>query len=193
MSREKWLLSLARARVWFLYLPFLSSLPFSNPLPSSLPSLPIPPSPTPTHVSPKSGINLALATLLLSKGCNIVIADLGLQPAASKLLLEYSESSNPKCFFHPTDVTSWPALMEMFDFALECFPEGIDILVPGAGGRFVGLVWGCLSAFLMLGNLLYRKLKLMLLCFFLFFFYTFSSTYNFSTPISPPPADKTSH
>lgn len=102
---------------------------------------------TPTHISPKLGINLALATLLLSKGCNIVIADLGLQTVAAKLLLEYSESSNPKCFFHPTDVTSWPALMEMFDFALECFPEGIDILVPGAGGRFVSLVWGCLSAF----------------------------------------------
>ncbi|KAF7921792.1 hypothetical protein EAE99_007555 [Botrytis elliptica] len=64
-----------------------------------------------------SGINLAFATLLLSKGCNVVIADLSLQPAATQLLTTYTstspDSSSPGT---PTPPQS-----------------GIDILVPGAG------------------------------------------------------------
>ncbi|KAK8902038.1 hypothetical protein QC760_009523 [Botrytis cinerea] len=98
-----------------------------------------------------SGINLAFATLLLSKGCNVVIADLSLQPAATELLTTYTspslpthtstspDSSSPRtpappqCLYHPTDVTSWPALTSLFDFTLSHFPTGIDILVPGAG------------------------------------------------------------
>ncbi|KAF7853291.1 uncharacterized protein EAF02_011945 [Botrytis sinoallii] len=90
-----------------------------------------------------SGINLAFATLLLSKGCNVVIADLSLQPAATQLLTTYTftspDSSSPgtptppQCLYHSTDVTSWPALTSLFESTLSHFPAGIDILVPGAG------------------------------------------------------------
>ncbi|QSZ36982.1 hypothetical protein DSL72_009074 [Monilinia vaccinii-corymbosi] len=98
-----------------------------------------------------SGISLALARLLLSKGCNIVIADVALQPAAAELLLTYAETSppptprtssplpaasplkRPQCLYHATDVTSWPALTALFEYTLSHFPTGIDIIVPGAG------------------------------------------------------------
>ncbi|TGO35279.1 hypothetical protein BHYA_0164g00240 [Botrytis hyacinthi] len=90
-----------------------------------------------------SGINLAFATLLLSKGCNVVIADLSLQPAATQLLTTYTSTSPdssspatsklPQCLYHSTDVTSWLALTSLFEFTLSHFPAGIDILVPGAG------------------------------------------------------------
>ncbi|KAB8295859.1 hypothetical protein EYC80_008680 [Monilinia laxa] len=99
-----------------------------------------------------SGICLALATLLLSKGCNVVIADLALQPSASELLTTYTRTSTaatpstsssssatvnpikrPQCLFHPTDVTSWPDLTALFEYTLSNFPSGIDIIIPGAG------------------------------------------------------------
>jgi 3-hydroxybutyrate dehydrogenase len=47
-----------------------------------------------------SGINLSFAKLLLSKGCNIVIADLALRPEAEALVSQYpSTSSGPKSIF----------------------------------------------------------------------------------------------
>ncbi|KAI9648992.1 hypothetical protein NHQ30_001558 [Ciborinia camelliae] len=89
-------------------------------------------------------------------GCNVVIADLALQPSATQLLLTYVNTSphntpcpntssshssvpsapnprRPQCLYHPTDVTSWPALTRLFEYTLSHFPSGIDILVAGAG------------------------------------------------------------
>ncbi|KAM3083847.1 hypothetical protein ACMFMG_002043 [Clarireedia jacksonii] len=81
-----------------------------------------------------SGISLALAALLLSKGCNVVIADLALLPSASQLLIAYidTDPNQPTCLYHATDVTDWSALSSLFTYTLSHFHQ-IDILVPGAG------------------------------------------------------------
>ncbi|PSR77515.1 short chain dehydrogenase [Coniella lustricola] len=89
-----------------------------------------------------SGINLAFAALLLSRNCNVVLADLALRPEAEALLAKHSSSSSeadasthrqsPRAIFVPTDVASWPALAHMFAVALETF-DSIDIVCPGAG------------------------------------------------------------
>jgi 3-hydroxybutyrate dehydrogenase len=88
------------------------------------------------HITPTliTGINLALATLLLSKGCNVVIADLALLPPAAQLLVTYTATgpNEPTCLYHVTDVTDWSALSSLFNFTLSHFHQ-IDILVPGAG------------------------------------------------------------
>ncbi|CAM1501206.1 Fc.00g103680.m01.CDS01 [Cosmosporella sp. VM-42] len=77
-----------------------------------------------------SGINLAFAELLLSRGCNVVFADLALRPEAEHILNNYQKS--PRALFVQTDVTSWPALSNMFDVTLKTF-GGFDIVCPGAG------------------------------------------------------------
>ncbi|KAB5576169.1 NAD-dependent 15-hydroxyprostaglandin dehydrogenase [Coniochaeta sp. 2T2.1] len=87
-----------------------------------------------------SGINLAFARLLLSKGCSVLMADLSLRPEAETLLSEYSHppllqdtrSSAPSAFFHRTNVTSWKDLSSLWGKAVSTFPS-IDIVVPGAG------------------------------------------------------------
>ena len=81
-----------------------------------------------------SGINLAFATLLLSKGCNVVLADLGLRPEAEVVMAEYplSHSKGAKAVFQKTDVTDWAQLDQMFEAAIEHF-GGADIVCPGAG------------------------------------------------------------
>jgi NAD(P)-dependent dehydrogenase (short-subunit alcohol dehydrogenase family) len=83
-----------------------------------------------------SGINFCFAKLLLSKGCNVVIADLALRPEAQSLLLEYPLSSplwaGPKAVFQETDVTDWKQLDRIFEVASENF-GGADIVCPGAG------------------------------------------------------------
>jgi len=82
-----------------------------------------------------SGINLAFARLLLSKSCNVIIADLALKPEAEELLTT-THPDDARCVFKPTDVTSWDALSSLFTFARS---EGLgangcpDIVVPGAG------------------------------------------------------------
>jgi NAD(P)-dependent dehydrogenase (short-subunit alcohol dehydrogenase family) len=76
------------------------------------------------------GINFSFASLLLSKGCNVLIADLSLRPEAQALLTQYPDS--PKAIFHATDVTDWTQLEAAFTAALTHFPS-IDILCPGAG------------------------------------------------------------
>lgn len=70
---------------------------------------------------------------MLSKGCNVVLADLSLRPEA-KALLEKHEGpdKSPRAIFVETDVTSWPALGHMFDATLQEFGS-FDILCPGAG------------------------------------------------------------
>ncbi|TGO07560.1 hypothetical protein BTUL_0265g00090 [Botrytis tulipae] len=80
-----------------------------------------------------SGINFCFVKLLLSKGCNVLIADLALRPEAEELISKYSDSSNgPKAVFLKTDVTEWVQLEKMFEVATEQF-GGADIVCPGAG------------------------------------------------------------
>jgi len=78
-----------------------------------------------------SGINYCFASLLLSKGCSVLIADLGLRPEAQKLVDEHS-SGSPRAVFQKTDVTDWLQLQKAFDVCIEEF-GGIDIVGPGAG------------------------------------------------------------
>ena len=81
-----------------------------------------------------SGINFSFTKLLLSKGCNVVIADLALRPEAQALLSQYpsSSSSGTKAIFQKTDVTDWAQLDKMFEVAISHF-GGADIVCPGAG------------------------------------------------------------
>lgn len=77
-----------------------------------------------------SGINFCFASLLLSRGCNVVIADLALRPEAQQLIEQYT--SKPRAVFQKTDVTDWPQLERMFHVANDEF-GGVDIVCPGAG------------------------------------------------------------
>lgn len=77
-----------------------------------------------------SGINFALAQLLLSKDCNVIIADLTLRQEAQLLVSGYT--SQPRCIFRKTDVKDWLQLKAVFDAATEVF-DGADIVCPGAG------------------------------------------------------------
>ncbi|KAF4634745.1 hypothetical protein G7Y89_g3351 [Cudoniella acicularis] len=80
-----------------------------------------------------SGINLSFAQLLLSKGCNVVIADLALRPEAEALVSQYPLTGiGPKVVFQKTDVADWAQLDKMFEVAIEHF-GGVDIVCPGAG------------------------------------------------------------
>ncbi|ROW16007.1 hypothetical protein VPNG_02603 [Cytospora leucostoma] len=80
-----------------------------------------------------SGINLAFASLLLKKGSNVILADLGLRPEAEKLVASYSDAgTSPRAIFVKTDVTSWPALSNLFKVAIAEFGD-VDIVCPGAG------------------------------------------------------------
>ncbi|KAI4602209.1 hypothetical protein KJ359_009447 [Pestalotiopsis sp. 9143b] len=83
-----------------------------------------------------SGINLAFARLLLSRGCSVLIGDRTLRPEAEKLIADYphssSSSSRPSALFHKTDVRSWPQLSSLFARGVGAFPR-IDIICPGAG------------------------------------------------------------
>ncbi|PQE08501.1 hypothetical protein CJF30_00005366 [Rutstroemia sp. NJR-2017a BBW] len=82
-----------------------------------------------------SGINFCFAALLLSKGCNVVIADLALRPEAEQLVQKYSsdsKESKAKAIFQKTDVTEWGQLDKVFEVATEKF-GGADIVCPGAG------------------------------------------------------------
>ncbi|QDS72799.1 hypothetical protein FKW77_006262 [Venturia effusa] len=78
-----------------------------------------------------SGINFAFSKLLLSKGCNIVVADLTLRPEAEKHFDAFKASS-PRVVFVETNVTSWDALENMFTVAIKEFGK-VDILCAGAG------------------------------------------------------------
>lgn len=72
----------------------------------------------------QQGINLAFANLLLSRNCNVVIANLSLRPEAEKLIAQYGGlQSSPRAVFVQTDVTSWAALTQMFEVALEEFGD----------------------------------------------------------------------
>lgn len=79
------------------------------------------------------GINLSFTALLLSRNCNVILADLSLRPEAETLVGKYSDvAKSPRAIFVKTDVTSWPALSNMFDVARKEF-GGVDVVCPGAG------------------------------------------------------------
>ncbi|KAL9086816.1 MAG: hypothetical protein Q9165_006963 [Trypethelium subeluteriae] len=81
-----------------------------------------------------SGINLSFAELLLSRGCNVVFADLALRPEAQKVVDTYSYKTDrkPRAVFVKTNVVEWPQLQRMFKVADEEFGS-VDIVCPGAG------------------------------------------------------------
>ncbi|KAF1943699.1 NAD(P)-binding protein [Clathrospora elynae] len=81
-----------------------------------------------------SGINLSFASLLLDRGCSVIIADLSLRPEAQKLLNAYNEKreGEPRAVFVKTDVRDWPQLDRMFAVAVHEFGS-VDIVCPGAG------------------------------------------------------------
>ncbi|KAK5991880.1 15-hydroxyprostaglandin dehydrogenase-like protein [Cladobotryum mycophilum] len=80
-----------------------------------------------------SGINLAFAQLLLSRGCNVVFADIALRPEAKDVVSQYQgKDGGPRAVWVETDVASWPALTKMFEVTLAEFGD-FDILCPGAG------------------------------------------------------------
>jgi 3-hydroxybutyrate dehydrogenase len=83
-----------------------------------------------------SGINLSFATLLLSRGCNVLFADLGLRPEAKDLIQKHSSkhASLGRAAFQKTDVVKWTELERLFPVAEKEFGgSGADIVVPGAG------------------------------------------------------------
>ncbi|KAJ9606668.1 hypothetical protein H2200_008676 [Cladophialophora chaetospira] len=86
-----------------------------------------------------SGINLAFTRLLLSRGCNVVLADLNLRPEAEELVQSYtSGSENPgvgrkaQAMFYRTDVSSWTDLSKVFSATKKPY-GGVDIVCAGAG------------------------------------------------------------
>lgn len=81
-----------------------------------------------------AGINLEFAALLLTKGCNVVIADLRLTPDAEKAIQANNSTTGAgaRAIFVETDVTDWGHLARTFDVANAEF-GGIDLVCPGAG------------------------------------------------------------
>jgi NAD(P)-dependent dehydrogenase (short-subunit alcohol dehydrogenase family) len=81
-----------------------------------------------------SGINFSFASLLLSHGCSVLIADLSLRQEAQKLVEDYStkEQGRPRAVFLKTDVTDWAQLERMFVVGIQEFGK-VDIVCPGAG------------------------------------------------------------
>ncbi|KAK1765288.1 hypothetical protein QBC33DRAFT_571838 [Phialemonium atrogriseum] len=81
-----------------------------------------------------SGINLSFATMLLAKGCNVVIADLALRPEAREVVDAHSlpSESRGRAVFQKTDVRDWSQLERMFQTAEREFGS-VDIVCPGAG------------------------------------------------------------
>ncbi|CAG8231532.1 unnamed protein product [Penicillium salamii] len=82
-----------------------------------------------------SGIGHKVAELLLQAGCNVVFADLKLQPGAESTLQNHPLSSNERpvgAIFHKTDVTDWSQLNSLFEATLKVFGQ-VDIIANIAG------------------------------------------------------------
>jgi 3-hydroxybutyrate dehydrogenase len=78
-----------------------------------------------------SGICLEFTKLLISNGCNVVIADLNLLPEAEELM-KGNAYAKSKAIFQKTDVTDWAQLGAAFEVAIKEFGR-LDIVCPGAG------------------------------------------------------------
>lgn len=80
-----------------------------------------------------SGICFAFTKLLLSRDCNVLIADLKLTPEAEEFITAHqAREGKAKVVFLKTDVTDWKQLQATFDTAIAEFGE-LDIVCPGAG------------------------------------------------------------
>jgi 3-hydroxybutyrate dehydrogenase len=82
------------------------------------------------------GINLCFANLLLSRGCNVLFADLALRKEAEESVKKHANSGDVlgRAAFQKTDVSEWKQLERMFEVAeMEFGGTGADIVVPGAG------------------------------------------------------------
>lgn len=79
-----------------------------------------------------SGICLEFTKLLLSEGCNVVLADLSLRPEAEAVVNGKQVAGGATAAFIKTDVTDWKQLRAAFEFAIQRF-GGLDIVCPGAG------------------------------------------------------------
>lgn len=87
-----------------------------------------------TRLLPRAGICLDFADLLLSSGCNVVIADLKLRPESEALLAVYNGAAagSARGVFVKTDVTAWDDLRDVFTKAVAEFGS-FEIVCPGAG------------------------------------------------------------
>jgi NAD(P)-dependent dehydrogenase (short-subunit alcohol dehydrogenase family) len=80
-----------------------------------------------------SGICLEFTKLLLSQGCNVLVADLALRPEAEEVINgKPVAGGKARAVFKKTDVTDWNQLQAAFDEAVKQFGE-INIVCPGAG------------------------------------------------------------
>jgi NAD(P)-dependent dehydrogenase (short-subunit alcohol dehydrogenase family) len=72
---------------------------------------------------------LSFAKLLLSRGCNVVIADIALRPEAQTVIDEHSstDGSKARAVFVKTDGVNGDDLTNMFDVAEKEF-GGVDIV-----------------------------------------------------------------
>ena len=78
-----------------------------------------------------SGLGLEFARLLLTRGSNVLFADIALRPEAEELIGKHQSTPN-RAVFQKTDVTSWADLNDMFAAAERHFGS-VDIVCPGAG------------------------------------------------------------
>jgi NAD(P)-dependent dehydrogenase (short-subunit alcohol dehydrogenase family) len=76
---------------------------------------------------------LAFAQALVQKGCNVLIADIGLRPEAQAFVNSAAEKGGAKVIFQRTDVTDWAQLENTFDYAEKEFGAVPDLVCPGAG------------------------------------------------------------
>lgn len=86
-----------------------------------------------------SGINLAVAKLLLLAGTSVVLADIRLRPEAEELIAQYphdslstENSAKPSAIFLKTDIVDWAQLRTLFDGAVAQLGR-VDIVINGAG------------------------------------------------------------
>jgi 3-hydroxybutyrate dehydrogenase len=79
-----------------------------------------------------SGICLEFTKLLISQGCNVVVADLSLRPEAEAVVTGKPVADGATAAFIKTDVTDWKQLRAAFEFAIQRFGV-LNIVCPGAG------------------------------------------------------------
>lgn len=74
---------------------------------------------------------------MLSRGCNVLFADIALRPEAEESVRKHADSNSSglgRAAFQKTDVADWKQLEKMFEAAQTHFGgTGADIVCPGAG------------------------------------------------------------
>lgn len=79
-----------------------------------------------------SGIGLAVATKLHSRGYNIAIADFNISAAQAAVDKLKSSSGTQQCIALETDVRSWKSQVAAFQTAVDTFRR-IDVVIVNAG------------------------------------------------------------